>query len=72
MLHLAQQTIRDWQAADEIASSAERRLKDAWAAFAANRRPPPSKELMDEVSNARSLANSLLNEAMRLMAEAAL
>jgi hypothetical protein len=72
MPHRAQQAIRDWKAADEIASSAERRLKDAWDAFDSGRGPPPSQELMANVSSARSLANTLLTEAMRLMAEPAL
>lgn len=67
----AQQAIRDWKQADEVASSAERSLKDAWDAFDSGRGPPPPKELMEDVKRARFLANTLLDEAMRLMAEAA-
>lgn len=70
MAYRAQQTIRDWKAADQIARSAELRMKFAWAAFDTNRGPPPSKELMEEVDKARALACALLNEAIRLMAEA--
>jgi ferric-dicitrate binding protein FerR (iron transport regulator) len=66
----ATQALRDWKDADEIARSAERRLKEAWDAFDAGRRPPPSREALDAARNARALANTLLNEAMRLMAEA--
>lgn len=66
----ATQAIRDWKDADEIASSAGRRLKEAWDAFDAGRRAAPPKELMEDVSRARSLANALLQEAMRLIAEA--
>lgn len=68
----AVQAIRDWKDADEIARSAERRLKEAWDAFDAGLRASPPKEPIEDVSRARSLANALLNEAMRLKAEAAM
>jgi hypothetical protein len=71
MPHRAQQAIRDWNAADEIARSAEARLKDAWNAFDAGRGPPPGRELINDVARARSFANTLLAEAMKLMEEAA-
>lgn len=71
MPHRAQQAIRDWKAADQIARSAEQRLKDAWDVFDAGHGPPPSTELIRNVGAARSLANALLEQAMRLMAEIA-
>jgi hypothetical protein len=71
MPYRAQRTISEWNRANERASSAERRLHDAWDAFDAGQGPPPGPELIRDVARARTFANTLFTEVMKLMEEAA-
>jgi hypothetical protein len=71
MPYRAQQVIREWNTANEIATSAERRLQDAWKAFDAGRGSPPGRDLISDVARARTFANTLFTEVMKLMEEAA-
>lgn len=57
----------DWKSAEAAAREAERQLAAAWESYELTRGAPPTRELMEEVSRRRAIANDRLTLAMKLL-----
>lgn len=64
MSEQARRAYKDWRTADTAAREAERRLKGAWIAHEMGGEPP-SKQLAEEVSRLRVIANEKLHAAVK-------
>jgi hypothetical protein len=71
MPQAANEAYAAWKRADDEARSAENRLKEVWEKHDRHQGPPPSAELMAEISLLRSLASDRLKAAMKLIGSAA-
>lgn len=64
MSEKARRAFDEWKAADELSRVAEARLKAAWEQHHNGSGPPPSADLMTEISRLRALASDKLTVAM--------
>lgn len=55
-----------WQGAIAKVRAAEERLGSAWSAYTAGRGPPPTKEMLEEVSRLRRDCDQLLTAVIDL------
>jgi hypothetical protein len=66
MTEEARRAADEWKNADAAAQAAEDRLREAWAAHALKRSPPPDRHLFEEVTRLRAFANTKLDAAIKL------
>src|SRR4051794_14994417 len=55
---------RTWKQANDMVRSAEEKLAQAWAAFAAGKGGAPDKELLDEVARLRRICDQRLSAVL--------
>ena len=56
-----------WRSADQAARTAERSLQRAWDDYACGRGAPPARELIQEVTQLRSVAHVRLTAAIAVV-----